>query len=189
MVDKRGWTRLRCSWPAVQLSHCVWGLHTWGPRGSDPTAGEVTAADPVPPAPDKLSTTILNSSFFFPSPFSREARSRMYPLATCVVTSCRWRGARTPKRFLTWTRSAPVRAIIPLFNNPLCPVFDQRELAPFAIAPDAIVGIWRRIRFLMSLLKNKEILDAQTFFEEICPNFKGLNWLPNPAMEHHSKPG
>ena len=33
---------------AVQLSHCVWGLHAWGPRGSDPTAGEVTAADPVP---------------------------------------------------------------------------------------------------------------------------------------------
>ena len=33
---------------AVQLSHCVWGLHEWGPRGSDPTAGEVTAADPVP---------------------------------------------------------------------------------------------------------------------------------------------
>ena len=35
---------------AVQLSHCMWGLHTWGPRGSDPTAGEVTAADPVPSA-------------------------------------------------------------------------------------------------------------------------------------------
>ena len=35
---------------AVQLSHCVWGLHAWGPRGSDPTAGEVTAADPVPDA-------------------------------------------------------------------------------------------------------------------------------------------
>ena len=35
---------------AVQLSHCMWGLHAWGPRGSDPTAGEVTAADPVPPA-------------------------------------------------------------------------------------------------------------------------------------------
>ena len=33
---------------AVQLSHCMWGLHAWGPRGSDPTAGEVTAADPVP---------------------------------------------------------------------------------------------------------------------------------------------
>ena len=33
---------------AVQLSHCVWDLHAWGPRGSDPTAGEVTAADPVP---------------------------------------------------------------------------------------------------------------------------------------------
>ena len=33
---------------AVQLSHCVWGLHAWGPRSSDPTAGEVTAADPVP---------------------------------------------------------------------------------------------------------------------------------------------
>ena len=26
----------------------MWGLHAWGPRGSDPTAGEVTAADPVP---------------------------------------------------------------------------------------------------------------------------------------------
>ena len=35
---------------AVQLGHCVWGLHAWGPRGSDPTAGEVTAADPVPGA-------------------------------------------------------------------------------------------------------------------------------------------
>ena len=35
---------------AVQLSHCMWGLHAWGPRGSDPTAGEVTAADPVPDA-------------------------------------------------------------------------------------------------------------------------------------------
>jgi len=34
---------------AVQLSHCVWGLHAWGPRGSDPTAEEITAAaDPVP---------------------------------------------------------------------------------------------------------------------------------------------
>ena len=33
---------------AVQLSHCMWGLYAWGPRGSDPTAGEVTAADPVP---------------------------------------------------------------------------------------------------------------------------------------------
>jgi len=43
---------------AVQLSHCVWGLHAWGPRGSDPTAGEVTAADPVPRVspPDPLAS-------------------------------------------------------------------------------------------------------------------------------------
>jgi len=32
----------------VQLSHCMWGLHVWDPRGSDPNARDVTATDPVP---------------------------------------------------------------------------------------------------------------------------------------------
>ena len=51
---------------AVQLSHCMWGLHAWGPRGSDPTAGEVTATDPVPGGrgvhvgePDQLTLGLL----------------------------------------------------------------------------------------------------------------------------------
>ena len=43
------WDEAPLQLAAVQLSHCMWGLHAWGPRGSDPTTGEVTAADPVPP--------------------------------------------------------------------------------------------------------------------------------------------
>ena len=33
------WDEAPLQLAAVQLSHCVWGLHAWGPRGSDPTAG------------------------------------------------------------------------------------------------------------------------------------------------------
>ncbi|KAG2607366.1 hypothetical protein PVAP13_4NG243511 [Panicum virgatum] len=48
---------------AVQLSHCVWGLHAWGPRGNDPTTEEVTAADPVPFS--RAISSLPSLSFFY----------------------------------------------------------------------------------------------------------------------------
>ena len=63
-----------------------------------------------------LSRTVPNYSLPFPPfpSFSGKHVPEGIPLATCEVTSCRWSYTRTPKRFLTWTRSAPVRAIIHL---------------------------------------------------------------------------